>query len=167
MKSLRLIAFSALVVAAAMPAPAWAQAGGTLPARVTPKKADPQYTAGVRAIDAKKYAEAIPLLQAVVNRDQANADAYSWLAYATSQNGDPAKAIGIYQQALSLDPKHRGAHEFIGEAYLQLNDLASAKQHLATLDKLCFFPCSEYSDLKKAIQAYEKKAGSETPAASR
>ena len=167
MKSLRLIALIALVVAAAMPALAWAQSGGTRPARVTPKHADPQYTAGVRAIDAKKYAEAIPMLQAVVNRDQANADAYSWLAYATSQNGDPAKAVGIYQQALMLDPKHRGAHENIGEAYLQLNDLASAKEHLARLDKLCFFPCSEYSDLKKAIQEYEKKAGAGTPAAGR
>ena len=67
-----------------------------------------------------------------------------------------------------LDPKHRGAHENIGEAYLQLNDLASAKEHLATLDKLCFFPCSEYSGLKKAIQEYEKKAGaSATPSAAR
>ena len=167
MKRLRLIALIALVVAAAMPAPTWADGGGTKPARVTPKQADPQYTAGVRAIEAKKYAEAIPLLQGVVNRNQANVDAYNWLAYATRQNGDPAKAIGIYQQALSLDPKHRGAHEYIGEAYLQLNDLASAKEHLATLDKLCFLPCSEYSDLKKAIQEYEKKAGSNTPAAGR
>ena len=167
MKSLRIIALIALVVAGAMPSPARGDGGGTRPARVSPKHADPQYTAGVRAIEAKKYAEAIPLLQGVVNRDQANADAYNWLAYATRQNGDPAKAIGIYQQALDLDPKHRGAHEYIGEAYLQLNDLASAKQHLATLDKLCFLPCSEYSDLKKAIQEYEKKAGSDKPAASR
>ena len=114
-----------------------------------------------------KYADPIPLLQAVVDRDQANADAYNWLAYATRQNGDPLKAIGIYQQALDIDPKHRGAHEYIGEAYLQLNDLARAKEHLATLDKLCFFPCSEYSDLKKAIQEYEKKAGANTPSAGR
>jgi tetratricopeptide (TPR) repeat protein len=167
MKSLRLIALIAVLIAAAIPAPARGDGGGTQPARVKPKQADPQYTAGVRAIEAKKYAEAIPLLQGVVNRDQANADAYNWLAYATRQNGDPAKAIGIYQQALSLDPKHRGAHEYIGEAYLQLNDLASAKQHLATLDKLCFFPCSEYSDLKKAIQEYEKKAGASAPTAGR
>src|SRR5262245_26854203 len=167
MQSLRLIALIALVIAAALPAPAWGDSGGTRPARVTPKHADPQYTAGVRAIEAQKYAEAIRLLQGVVTRDQANADAYNWLAYATRQNGDPAKAIGIYQQALALDPKHRGAHKYIGEAYLDLNDLASAKQHLATLDKLCFFPCSEYSDLKKAIQEYEKKAGSGTPAAGR
>ena len=74
-------------------------------------------------IQASKFAEAIPLLEQVVARDQANADAYNWLAYATRRNGDPAKSIGIYQQALSLDPKHRGAHEYIGEAYLALHDL--------------------------------------------
>ena len=169
MPSLQLIALIALALAVALPAPARADggAGGTKPARVSPKQADPHYTAGVRAIEAKKYAEAIPLLQGVVTRDQANADAYNWLAYATRQNGDPAKAIGIYQQALSLDPKHRGAHEYIGEAYLALNDLANAKQHLAQLDSLCFLPCSEYSDLKKAIQEYEKNGGSGKPAAGR
>jgi len=47
------------------------------------------------------------------------------------------------------------------------NDLANAKQHLAQLDSLCFFPCSEYSDLKKAIQEYEKNGGSGKPAAGR
>ena len=71
MKSLRLIALVALVLATAVPTSARADGGGggTLPSRVKPKQ-DPQYTAGVRAIEAKKYADAIPLLQAVVDRDQ-------------------------------------------------------------------------------------------------
>jgi tetratricopeptide (TPR) repeat protein len=174
MQSLRLIALIALVVAISMPAPARADGGGggggdPSPGTraVAPKQADPQYTAAVRAIDASKFAEAIPLLEQVVARDQANADAYNWLAYATRRNGDPAKSIGIYQQALSLDPKHRGAHEYIGEAYLALNDLSNAKQHLATLDSLCFFPCSEYSDLKKAIQEFERNGGATKPSAGR
>ncbi len=168
MQSLRVIALIALVVVVSVPAPAWADGGGgTKAARVVPKQTDPGYTAGVRAIQAAKYAEAISLLEQVVVRDQANADAYNWLAYATRRNGDPAKAIGIYEQALALDPKHRGAHEYIGEAYLALNDLANAKQHLATLDSLCFLPCSEYTDLKKAIQEYEKNGGTTKPSAGR
>ena len=135
MQSLRLVALIALVVAIGVPAPARGDGGGSSrPKAVSPKQADPQYTNAVRNIQASKFAEAIPLLEQVVARDQANADAYNWLAYATRRNGDPAKSIGIYQQALSLDPKHRGAHEYIGEAYLALNDLPNAKQHLATLD---------------------------------
>ena len=158
MTSLRPIALIALALAVILPAPVWAD-GGNQPARVMPKQADPLYTSALRKIQAARYAEAIPMLEQVVSKDQANADAYNWLGYATRKNGDPAKAIGIYQQALQIDPKHRGAHEYIGEAYLQLHDLANAKQHLATLDSLCFLPCSEYTDLKKAIQEYERNGG--------
>jgi hypothetical protein len=46
----------------------------------------------------------------------------------------------------------------MGEAYLALNDLPKAKEHLAQLDRLCLLSCEQYRDLKKAIQAYEKKA---------
>ena len=124
-----------------VPAPARGDGGGSSrPKAVSPKQADPQYTNAVRNIQASKFAEAIPLLEQVVARDQANADAYNWLAYATRRNG---------------------------EAYLALNDLPNAKQHLATLDSLCFFPCSEYSDLKKAIQEYERNGGAPKPSAGR
>jgi tetratricopeptide (TPR) repeat protein len=117
---------------------------------------DPEYTAAVRAIKADKYAQAIPLLQQVVGRDPKNADAYNWLAYATRRNGDAAASLPLYEKALAIDPKHRGAHEYIGEAYLMLGNVAKAKEHLARLDSLCFLPCSEYKDLKKAVEQYEK-----------
>jgi DNA-binding SARP family transcriptional activator len=62
-----------------------------------------------------------------------------------------------YTEALRLDPRHRGAHEYIGEAYLMVGNLAKAREHLAALDKLCFFTCAEYRDLKRAIQRYESQ----------
>jgi tetratricopeptide (TPR) repeat protein len=117
---------------------------------------DADYTTAVKAIDSGRFAEAISLLEGVVGRDPRNADAYNWLGYAVRRNGDPARAIPIYQKALDIDPKHRGAHEYIGEAFLMLGDLANARQHLARLDALCFLPCSEYRDLKKAIETFEK-----------
>ena len=52
------------------------------------------------------------------------------------KNGDPAASIPIYEKALAIDPKHRGAHEYIGEAYLMLGDVAKAKRHLAALDAM-------------------------------
>ena len=121
------------------------------------KPVDPDYDAAVRAIKASQYTTAIPLLEKVVQRDARNADAYNWLGYATRKKGDPAASIPLYQKALAVDPKHRGAHEYIGEAYLMLDDLPKAREHLAQLDKLCFFSCEEYRDLKKAVQEYEKK----------
>jgi tetratricopeptide (TPR) repeat protein len=133
--------------------------GGAEPARPE----DPDYTAGVRAIQAGQYAAAVPLLERVVARDGTNPDAFNWLAYAIRRSGDPARSIPFYEKALALDPKHRGAHEYIGEAYLAVGDLAKAKAHLARLDRLCFFPCSEYRDLKRAIEAYEKRGGRVKP----
>ena len=125
---------------------------------------DPTYTEGVNAVKRGNFAAAIPLFEAVIAKDDRNANAYNWLAYSTRKNGDAAKAIPIYQKALAIDPKHRGAHEYIGEAYLVLGDLPKAKEHLAVLDKLCFLPCEEYSDLKKAVREYESSAGRIKPA---
>ena len=126
---------------------------------------DPEYTAGVAAIKAGEYPKAVKLFEGVTAKDTRNADAYNWLAYATRKGGDPAKSIPIYEKALAIDPKHKGAHEYIGEAYLALDNLAKAKEHLKRLDSICFFPCEEYTDLKKAVEAYEKSGGKVKPTA--
>ena len=125
---------------------------------------DSQYAEAERAVKRGDYPAAIRLLEGVVANDQRNADAYNLLAYSIRKSGDPAKSVPIYEKALAIDPKHKGAHEYIGEAYLALGDLDKAKQHLATLDKLCLFPCEEYADLKKAVQAYETSGGRVKPA---
>jgi len=130
-------------------------------AAATPE--DPDYTTAVKAIERGNFATAQKLLEGVVARDPKNADAFNWLAYSMRQSGDPTGAIPVYQKALAIDPKHRGAHEYIGEAYLVLDDLPKAKQHLAALDKLCFLPCGQYRDLKKAVEAYERSAGKIKP----
>jgi tetratricopeptide (TPR) repeat protein len=140
--------------------------GGGDSSGVSARPEDPKYTEAVKAIKAKDYSKAVPLLEDVVSRDSANADAYNWLGYATRKNGNPTGAIPYYEKALAIDPKHKGAHEYIGEAYLMLDNLPKAKDHLRTLDKLCFFPCSEYTDLKKAVEVYEKTGGKTKPTAS-
>jgi len=62
-----------------------------------------------------------------------------------------------YNEALRIDPKHRGAHEYIGEAYLMIGNPGKANEHLKALDSLCFFGCEEYSKLKKALADYGAK----------
>lgn len=37
-----------------------------------------------------------------------------------------------------------------------MGNLVKAKEHLAALNKLCFFGCEEYTDLKEAISKYER-----------
>ncbi len=151
----------AVVTAAVLlPPPAAADGTATRPAGVPE---DPAYSAGVKAIKAKDYAGAIPLLEGVVAKDGKNADALNWLGYATRMNGDAARSIPIYEKALAVDPKHKGAHEYIGEAYLSLGNLPKAKEHLARLDAICFLPCSEFRDLKKAVAEYEANGGKAKP----
>jgi len=132
----------------------------------TTKKQAPEYTAGVQAIESKDFARAVTLLEVAVQRTPDDADAWNWLAYATRRSGEPAKSIPLYQKALALDARHLGAHEYIGEAYLALDNLPKAKEHLARLNRLCLFSCEQYRDLKKAVESYEKSDGNVKPTAS-
>lgn len=68
-----------------------------------------------------------------------------------------------YKEALRLDPKHRGAHEYIGELYLMRGDLKAAETHLAALDKLCLLPCEEYTDLKEAVARFKANGNRHVP----
>ena len=60
-----------------------------------------------------------------------------------------------YSTALRLNPDHRGAHEYIGEAYLMVKNLAKAEEHLRVLDRLCKLPREEKIDLQKAVETYK------------
>lgn len=121
--------------------------------------ADPDYNKAVDAIKSKHFEQAIPLLQAYVARAPNDADGENWLAYALRKSGQVDAAFEHYAKALKIDPDHRGAHEYIGEAYLMVGNLAKAEEHLKILDRLCFFPCEEYTDLKTAVAAYRINQG--------
>ena len=133
-------------------------------ASVPEVKEDPKYVEGVQAVKRRDYPAAIRCFEDVVARDDRNANAYNWLGYSIRQSGDATRAIPVYEKALAIDPKHKGVHEYIGEAFLVLGNLAKAKEHLAILDRLCFLPCAEYSDLKKAVGEYERSGGRVRPA---
>ena len=140
-------------------ASAFAAGGGGGGGADTPaaKPADPNYKRAKAMIEARDYANALPLLQQVVTKDPRNADAYNLMGFATRKSGNASGSLQYYQQALAIDPRHLGAHEYIGEAYLMLDQPAQAEQHLARLDSLCVFGCAEYRLLKTAVANY--KAG--------
>ncbi len=120
---------------------------------------------GVRAqIAAKNWSGAIDELKRL--NDTGDADWNNLMGYSLRKAPTPdfAGAEKFYNEALRIDPRHRGALEYSGELYLQTGDLAKAEQRLAVLDKACRFGCAEYSDLKKAVAQY--KAGSGTTSSS-
>jgi tetratricopeptide (TPR) repeat protein len=114
---------------------------------------DPDFIAGRKAIEAKDWKKAIALF----SRFHSDADAFNYLGFANRNLGNYEAAFTNYRRALALDPNHRGAHEYVGEAYLLTNNLAKAEEHLAALARICGAGCEEYQDLARAVAAYKKK----------
>lgn len=115
--------------------------------------------AGRQALDAQDWQTAIGHFEKAVLLEPTNADGFNLLAYSLRKQATPnlSKAFENYLIALKLDPNHKGAHEYIGEAYLMDKKPDEAKKHLAILEKLCGNKaCEEYVDLAKAIAEYKK-----------
>jgi Tfp pilus assembly protein PilF len=123
------------------------------------KAEDPAVKTAKGAIAAGDYASAATALKVALASDPGNADLHNLYAYSLRKGANPDMQLVFkhYNEALRIDPKHRGAQEYIGEAYLMTGNLPKAKEHLAALDKICFFGCAEYDMLKKAIADYEAK----------
>jgi tetratricopeptide (TPR) repeat protein len=119
---------------------------------------DPDFAAGKRAIGAGDWEGAIKALTNAALRDARNADIQNYLGYAYRRLRQFDPAMQHYRQALALNPRHRSAHEHLGEVYLVQGNLAKAKEHLAALEQICLIPCDEYDDLKRAITEYNKLA---------
>ena len=119
---------------------------------------DPDYARGLRAIEAKDWAAAIRLLSSAALRDTRNADLQNLIAYSYRNSGDLAAAFKHYNRALQLNPRHRGAHEYIGEAYLMNGNVAKAEEHLQELRRICLVPCAERGQLEAKIARYRGSA---------
>ena len=151
------ITLIAASLAVALSGPAFGMGNDSSAPPAAKPAADPTFSRAKAMIEAKDYRGALPLLQQVVAKEPKNADAYNLMGYATRKSGDPNGSLQYYNYALTLDPKHLGANEYIGEAYLMLGQPQQAEQHLARLDSLCVFGCVEQRTLKAAIANY--KAG--------
>ena len=110
-------------------------------------------------IKGEHYNQAIPLLNKVIAQQPKNADALNLLAYSQRKTDDIQASLANYKKALAIDPSHKDAHEYIGELYLRMGDLANAEKHLERLDSICFLGCEQFDELKAAIAAYKQKKG--------
>ena len=140
-------------------APIAALAADSSPAPSAAKPADPVLEKVAAATAAQDWGRAQSVLREALAREPRNADYHNLYAYSIRKGPNPDMSLVFqhYNEALAIDPKHRGAHEYLGEAYLMVGNLPKAKEELAVLDKLCFFPCDEHALLKKAVADYETK----------
>lgn len=115
------------------------------------------YKKAVKLINEGEYAEAIERLNKVLADAPEDPDVLNYLGFAHRKLGKTDEAMGYYTKALAAAPDHLGANEYLGELYLQINDLPKAEEQQAKLELLCAFGCSELEDLKKAIADYKAK----------
>jgi tetratricopeptide (TPR) repeat protein len=114
----------------------------------------PSLTSARRLIRAQNWAEAVEMLKLVVAQNPDNADANNLLGYSLRKLGDYKNAQGFYLKALKLDPRHKGAHEYLGELYVEIGQMQKAKQMLDQLEQICGNTrCEEYRDLAEFIAA--------------
>jgi cytochrome c-type biogenesis protein CcmH/NrfG len=111
------------------------------------------------AIAREDWAGAQAILRQAVAREPGNAGLHNLYAYAMRKGPNPAMDLVFrhYNEALRIDPQHRGAHEYIGEAYLMTGNVAKAKEHLAQLERLCKSGCEEQAALKREISLFERQ----------
>jgi len=136
-----------------------APAVSAAPYETTPDAAarDPDYAAGKQAMEKKDWPEAARRFARAAAGDPNNPDLQNYLGYSYRNLKQFDLAFKHYQRAIVLDPRHRGAHEYIGETYLLTGDVASAEKHLAALREICLLSCEELEDLEKAIARHRAR----------
>lgn len=110
-------------------------------------------------IEAKNYDAAIGDLKQRVSSNPNDADAYNLLGYTHRKTKRYGLAEEYYQRALQLNPKHKGALEYLGELYVETDRMDEASEMLGRLDKACFFECEQYTTLKAMIETKKDGAG--------
>ena len=134
-----------------------AMAAGTSSTSRSRPSVSPEFKAGKKAVEKGEFQSALAHLKKANEKDPKNADIHNLLGYSYRKLGDTDRAFEHYRIALQIKPKHRGANEYLGELYLETDQLAKAEERLAVLDEACFWGCEEYDDLKEAIEKYKEK----------
>ncbi|HEY1631192.1 MAG TPA: tetratricopeptide repeat protein [Rhizomicrobium sp.] len=144
--------------------------GGGSPAMGGNSPGFDDYTMAIRAIRREDYAKAVPYLDRALAEKPNSANILNYEGFAHRMLGDYQTSYDYYQQALARDPDHKGAHEYLGELYLNMHQVGGAKQQLAELTRLCPSGCDELDTLTKSIASYQAAtvapaANATTPAA--
>jgi len=112
---------------------------------------DEDYAAGKRAADKADWNEAARRFKLAERRHPEHADLQNIIGFTYRNLKVYDLAFVHYKRAIAIDPRHRGAHEYIGETYLLVGDAEGAQRHLAALKDICLLPCDELIALERAI----------------
>jgi tetratricopeptide (TPR) repeat protein len=148
--------------------PALAVTSGGMSEQAAP--ADDDYAQGKAAFEREDWPEVVEHMTRVIAERPWHDDAHNLLGFAYRKLGDYDRALEAYDRALDLNPHHRGALEYLGEAYLELDRPELAKEMLDRLAAACQqvavrataadapADCEEWRELKGAYDSYRARA---------
>ena len=97
----------------------------------------------------KLYAQAFSKLEKAYKSDKKNPDILNYMGFTTRKVGNFDQAEKFYLEGLKIKPNHNGINEYLGELYVQTNQINKANERLAVL-KNC--NCNEYNELQLIIK---------------
>ncbi len=97
----------------------------------------------------KLYAQAFKKLEKAYKTDKKNPDILNYMGFTTRKTGNFDQAEKFYLEGLKIKPNHNGINEYLGELYVQTNQIDKANERLAVL-KNC--DCDEYNELELIIK---------------
>lgn len=112
---------------------------------------------GQKAQDAGDLDAAIGFYESALAADPRNRSAIIALAQVARAQGLPGKAIGLYREALVLEPNDIVALTGQGEALADKGALELAREKLAEAKRLCAEKCPQVAALEKTIGASAEK----------
>src|SRR5207245_4127612 len=110
---------------------------------------DSIYEAGHDLAMAGRYDEAISVLTLAANKQDPRI--LNYLGYSHRHSGRVTVGLGYYEEALRIDPNYTLVREYLGEAHLQIGDLAGAQQQLTEIEKRTGKGAREYGRLSVEI----------------
>ena len=117
------------------------------------------YQRAEKYIEEDNFKKSLKVLKSLTKREDLSgfrADIYNLLGFSYRKLKKPnlEKSFSAYMMAIEIDPKHIGAHEYLGELYLMLEKKDKALEMLVKLESIAGISSEEYLDLKNAIDQY-------------
>ena len=115
-----------------------------------------EFNRAKKLIYKKNYAKGLKILKDIENETPfgySKADLYNYLGFASRKQKDPdyINAEKYYLKALSLEPDHIGALEYLGELYYETDRADKARSLLEKLGKVVGQDSAEYKELSELL----------------
>ena len=109
------------------------------------------YERAKKYIDENNYKKSLKVLKSLTKREDLlgfRADIYNLLGFSYRKLSNPEleKSFAAYMMAIEINPKHIGAHEYLGELYLMMNNKDKAFEMLVKLETIAGTSSKEYLD---------------------